>query len=193
MQKTDNKDLEGANMKFRMNFGVVKTVIVTIIVLGALAIGGLDIAMLAGANGVATSQPAVAWVSIVAAVIIAVAALLVLVNSYYGFKDDKIIAVLGFFVDRIKYDDIICIKQNSLTGEIYLITKGLKESDGEMSFRVNISPSKTDAFIREMRNHIGEIIVEVFTPEKKDKKKNNLTIEQAINYVNRFGDISAKT
>lgn len=171
MQKTDKKDLEGANMKFRMNFGVVKTVIVTIIVLGALAIGGLDIAMLAGANGVATSQPAVAWVSIVAAVIIAVAALLVLVNSYYGFKDDKIIAVLGFFVDRIKYDDIICIKQNSLTGEIYLITKGLKESDGEMSFRVNISPSKTDAFIREMRNHIGEIIVEVFTPEKKDKNK----------------------
>ena len=169
MQKTGNKDLEGANMKFRMNFGVVKTVIVTIIVLGALAIGGLDIAMLAGANGVATSQPAVAWVSIVAAVIIAVAALLVLVNSYYGFKDDKIIAVLGFFVDRIKYDDIICIKQNSLTGEIYLITKGLKESDGEMSFRVNISPSKIDAFIREMRNHIGEIIVEVFTPEKKDK------------------------
>ena len=48
---------------------------------------------------------------------------------------------------------------------------GLKESDGEMSFRVNISPSKTDAFIREMRNHIGEIIVEVFTPEKKDKNK----------------------
>ena len=158
-------------MKFRMNFGVAKTVIVTIIVLGALAIGGLDIAMLAGANRVATSQPAVAWVSIVAAVIIAVAALLVLFNSYYGFKDDKMVVVLGFFVDRIKYDDIVCIKQNSLTGEIYLVTKGLKESAGEMSFRVNISPSKTDAFIHEMRNHIGEIIVEVFTPEKKDKNK----------------------
>lgn len=158
-------------MKFRMNFGIVKTVIVTVIILGALAVCALDIAMLAGANGVATSQPAVAWVSIVAAAIIAVAAMLVLFNSYYGFKKDKIVSVLGFFVDKIKYDDVVCIKQNSLTGEIYLIVKGLREQDGEVSFKVNIAPQKTDAFIHEMRNHIGEIIVEVFTPEKKNKDK----------------------
>lgn len=73
-------------MKFRMNFGIVKTIIVVLVVLGALAVVALDIAMLAGANGVATQQPAVAWVSIVAALVIAVAALLVLFNSYYGFK-----------------------------------------------------------------------------------------------------------
>lgn len=158
-------------MKFRMNFGIVKTVIVTVIILGALAVCALDIAMLAGANGVATSQPAVEWVSIVAAAIIAVAAMLVLFNSYYGFKEDKIVSVLGFFVDKIKYDDVVCIKQNSLTGEIYLIVKGLREQDGEVSFKVNIAPQKTDAFIHEMRNHIGEIIVEVFTPEKKNKDK----------------------
>ena len=158
-------------MKFRMNFGIVKTVIVTVIILGALAVCALDIAMLAGANGVATSQPAVAWVSIVAAAIIAVAAMLVLFNSYYGFKEDKIVSVLGFFVDKIKYDDVVCIKQNSLTGEIYLIVKGLREQDGEVSFKVNIAPQKTDAFIHEMRNHIGEIIVEVFTPEKKNNDK----------------------
>ena len=112
-----------------------------------------------------------AWVSIVAAVIIAVAALLVLFNSYYGFKEDKMVSVLGFFVDKIKYEDIVCIKQNSLTGEIYLITKGLKEQDGEVSFKINVAPQKTDAFIHEMRNRIGEIIVEVFTPEKKNKDK----------------------
>ncbi len=158
-------------MKFRMNFGIVKTIIVVLVVLGALAVMALDIAMLAGANGVATQQPAVAWVSIVAALIIAVAALLVLFNSYYGFKKDKFVSVLGFFVDKMSYDDIICIKQNSLTGEIYLITKGIKAQDGEMSFKVNIAPQKTDDFIHEMRNHIGEVIVEVFTPEKKNKDK----------------------
>ncbi len=154
-----------------MNFGIVKTIIVAVIILGALAILALDIAMLAGANGVATQQPAVACVSLVAAVIISVAALLVLFNSYYGFKSDKLVSVLGFFVDRIKYEDIICIKQNSLTGEIYLLTKGIKPQDGDVCFRVNISPQKTDAFIQEMRNHVGEIIVEVFTPEKKNKDK----------------------
>ncbi len=154
-----------------MNFGIVKTIIVVLVVLGALAVVALDIAMLAGANGVATQQPAVAWVSIVAALVIAVAALLVLFNSYYGFKKDKFVSVLGFFVDKMSYDDIICIKQNSLTGEIYLITKGIKAQDGEMSFKVNIAPQKTDDFIHEMRNHIGEVIVEVFTPEKKNKDK----------------------
>lgn len=158
-------------MKFRMNFGIVKTIIVVLVVLGALAVVALDIAMLAGANGVATQQPAVAWVSIVAALVIAVAALLVLFNSYYGFKKDKFVSVLGFFVDKMSYDDIICIKQNSLTGEIYIITKGIKAQDGEMSFKVNIAPQKTDDFIHEMRNHIGEVIVEVFTPEKKNKDK----------------------
>ncbi len=158
-------------MKFRMNFGIVKTIIVAVVIAGALAIGGLDIAMIAGANGVTTQQPAVAWVSLVAAFIIAIAAALVLFNSYYGFKDDKMIAVLGFFVDKIKYDDIVCIKQNSLTREIYVIVKGQNAQDGEMSFKVNIAVNKTDDFILEMRNHIGEVIVEVFTPEKKDKDK----------------------
>ena len=170
-------------MKFRMNFGVIKTVIVAVIIVGALAIAALDIAMLAGANGVATQQPAVAWVSIVAAVIIAVAALLVLFNSYYGFKEDKMVSVLGFFVDKIKYEDIVCIKQNSLTGEIYLITKGLKEQDGEVSFKINVAPQKTDAFIHEMRNRIGEIIVEVFTPEKKNKDKEMSPVTSAMNKV----------
>ena len=41
-------------MKIRMNFGVVKTILLAVVALGALAIIGLDIAMLAGANGVYT-------------------------------------------------------------------------------------------------------------------------------------------
>lgn len=113
-------------MKFRMNFGIVKTVIVAVIIVGALAIAALDIAMLAGANGVATQQPAVAWVSIVAAVIIAVAALLVLFNSYYGFKEDKMVSVLGFFVDKIKYEDIVCIIKTALPARFISSQRDLK-------------------------------------------------------------------
>ena len=158
-------------MKIRMNFGVVKTIILAVVTLGALAIVGLDIAMLVGANGVYTDSPAIAIVSLVAATLIALAALLVLFNSAYRFKNDRLVATLGFFVDKIKYDDVICIKQNSETREIYLLCNGQKESDGEVSFKINVAPQKTDAFIHEMRNRIGEIIVEVFTPEKKNKDK----------------------
>lgn len=158
-------------MKIRMNFGVVKTIILAVITLGALAIVGLDIAMLAGANGVYTDSPAIAIVSLVAATLIALAALLVLFNSAYRFKNDRLVATLGFFVDKIKYDDVICIKQNSETREIYLLCNGQKESDGEVSFKINVSTKRVDDFIKGMREHIGDVIVEVFTPEKKDKKK----------------------
>ena len=155
-------------MKFRMNFGIVKTIILAVIAAGALAIIGVDIAMLAGEN---TAEPAIAGVSVGAATLIAVASLLVLFNGYYKFKDGQLGTVLGFFVDKIKYDDVVCIKQNSITREIYVIVKGQNDQDGEMSFKVNIATGKIDAFIHEMRNHIGEVIVEVFTPEKKDKNK----------------------
>ncbi|MGN0744793.1 MAG: hypothetical protein ACI4MZ_05950 [Christensenellales bacterium] len=158
-------------MKIRMFFGAVKTTILALISLGALAIVGLDIAMLAGANGVYTDSPAIAIVSLVAATLIAVASLLVLFNSTYNFKDDRIVATLGFFVDKIKYDEILCVKQNSETREIFLITKGLKESDGDVSFRINVSTKNVDDFIKRLREHIGDVIVEVFTPDKKDKKK----------------------
>ncbi len=158
-------------MKIRMNFGVVKTILLAVVTLGALAIVGLDIAMLAGANGVYTDSPAIAIVSLVAATLIALAALLVLFNSAYRFKDDRLVATLGFFVDKIKYDDVICIKQNFETREIYLLCNGQKESDGEVSFKINVSTKRVDDFIKGMREHIGDVIVEVFTPEKKDKKK----------------------
>lgn len=155
-------------MKFRMNFGIVKTIILAVIVAGALAIIGVDIAMLAGEN---TAEPAIAGVSVGAAALIAVAALLVLLNSYYNFKDDRLVTVLGFFVDKINYKDIVCVKQNSETREIYLITKGVKQTDGDISFKVNISTQKVDGFIAALRDKIGDIIVEVYTPEKKDKNK----------------------
>lgn len=158
-------------MKIRMNFGVVKTILLAVVTLGALAIVGLDIAMLAGANGVYTDSPAIAIVSLVAATLIALAALLVLFNSAYRFKNDRLVATLGFFVDKIKYDDVIYIKQNSETREIYLLCNGQKESDGEVSFKINVSTKRVDDFIKGMREHIGDVIVEVFTPEKKDKKK----------------------
>lgn len=155
-------------MKIRMNFGIVKTIILAVIVAGALAIIGVDIAMLVQEN---TAEPAIAGVSLGAAILIAVASMLVLFNSYYKFKDNHLVAVLGFFVDKISYDDIICVKQNGATRELYLITKGVRQSDADVSFRVNVAPQKTDSFIEGLREHIGDVIVEIFTPEKKDKDK----------------------
>lgn len=161
-------------MRFRMNFGIVKTILLAIVALGAIAIMGVDIAMLAGAEGLASKNPAniaIAAVSLCAALIIALGALLILLNSSYTFKKSYMRAVLGVFADKISYDDIVCFKQNSLNKELYLITKGIRQSDGEISFRLNIAPERTDDFIKAMRDKVGDVIVDVFTPEKKDKDK----------------------
>lgn len=159
-------------MRFRMNFGIVKTILLWIVALGALAIVALDIAMLVGTDSLAVrgaSDTAIASVSLCAAVIIALGAFLVLFNSSYTFKDKYMVAVMGVFVDKISYDAMVCFKQNSLTKELYLITSGIKPTDGEMSFRLNLTPQNVDEFIAQAREHKGDIIVDVFTPEKKDK------------------------
>lgn len=155
-------------MKFRMYFGVVKTILLAVIVAGALAIVGVDIAMLVDND---SANAAIAGVSLGAAVLIAVLALLMIFNSYYKFKDNVLVTSLGVFVDKFGYSDVVCVKQNSETREIYLITKGVKETDGNISFKVNIPTQKVDEFIAQLRAHTGDVIVEVFTPEKKDKNK----------------------
>lgn len=64
------------------------------------------------------------------------------------------------------------MRQAELRNErVFLITKGLKESDGDVSFRINCRNKNVDDFIKRLREHIGDVIVEVFTPDKKDKKK----------------------
>lgn len=160
-------------MRFRMNFGIVKTILLAIVALGALAIVALDIAMLVGTQSLAVrgaSDTAIASVSLCAGVIIALGAVLILFNSAYTFKDKYMVAVMGVFVDKIGYDEMVCFKQNSLTKELYLITKGIKATDGEISFRLNLAPQNVDDFIAQTRQHKGNIIVDVFTPEKKDKE-----------------------
>lgn len=159
-------------MRFRMNFGIIKTILLWIVALGALAIVALDIAMLVGTDSLAVrgaSDTAIASVSLCAAVIIALGAFFVLFNSSYTFKDKYMVAVMGVFVDKISYDEMVCFKQNSLTKELYLITSGIKPTDGEISFRLNLTPQNVDEFIAQAREHKGDIIVDVFTPEKKDK------------------------
>lgn len=156
-------------MKIKMNFGWVKNLILCIVMLGALAIIGLDIALLAGDRSAAANTDAIAGVSLGAAVLILLAAALILFNSYYEFKDDKLIIMLGFFRDKISYGDIVMLKQNGNTKELFIVTKSDKPSDADLSFRANVNAQGTDLFIEYLHKKSEDIIVEVFTPENKDK------------------------
>ncbi len=162
-------------MKIRMNFGIVKTILVIFVIVGGLAIIGLDIAMLLDAPGMTTASPAVAGASMAAAIVICVLALLVTINCYYKFKDNHYVAVYGVFVDKVPYDKIVCLKQSTTTNELFVVVKVvgdkkyLPDNEQDMAYRINVAPNRVDAFVYALKDKRGDIAVEFFTPEKKEK------------------------
>ena len=157
-------------MKLRMNFGIVKTVIIAIVIVFALALAGVDIAMLAGAPGVSTSMPAIAAVSLVASLLIAVAGAVLLFNSYYKFEKEKLVVILGIFKDVVPYENVTAVRQNGETREVYLFAKGKKIQDGETVIRFNVDKGKTDGILEAIRQAMPDLIIEVFTPENSEPK-----------------------
>jgi len=152
-------------MVFRQYFGAVKTVLVSIIIAGALAIVGVDISLLVG-NKYITQSPAVAIISMIAAILIVLFAVLMLANSFYKLKDDHLFSCLGFFIDKIKYDEIVGVKQNSETSDIYLIVKG-NPVKGNLAFRMNLKKDKIDSFLEKLKDKCPNAVVETFEPNKK--------------------------
>ena len=157
-------------MKIRMSFGVVKTVIIAVVMAGVLAVVGLDIAILAGANGLYANSPATPIVSMIAALFIGVICVLLLANSYYKFKDEAFTVMLGFFADRIAYSDVLLLRQNIETKELFAIVNDKGSSQSQVGLRINVSNAKTDEFIKCLREHIPNVTVELFTQPKKKKK-----------------------
>ena len=156
-------------MKIRMTFGTVKTVIMYAIIVVALALSALDIAMLAGALGV-TPMPAIAAVSLVASVIIAVASALVLFGSFYRFEEDRLVITLGFFKDVIMYEDVIEIRQDGNTRELYIVSKLGKIGDAQNVVKFSVDKKKIDELIEAVKNAMPDMIIEVFTPTEKKPK-----------------------
>lgn len=148
-----------------MNFGIVKTVLLALVIGACLAIIGVDIALLVGTDAFAPANPAVPSVSIAAASIIVLASLLMLLNSEYKFNDDFLKVKLCVFVDKIKYDDVVMVKQNSITKDVYLILEGEKIQ----GLNVLLKGEKVDKFLSALKEKRGDIIVEIYTPEKKNK------------------------
>ena len=159
-------------MKIRMNFGILKTVIIAVVLAGVLAVVALDIAILAGANGIEVNSLAVPAVSMVAALLVGVACILLLFNSHYKFKQDKFVIMLGFFSDKVAYSDVVTFKQNIETGELFIVVNDLAKSAvrSQIALKVNISTANNDVFLAEMRKHIPDVAVEFFSQPKKKKK-----------------------
>ena len=149
-----------------MNFGAVKLTLMLVVALGALAIIGLDIAILAGA--IKTAMTAVVWVSLFAAALVCAATLVIILRSGYRFESDHIALLLGFFKDKVPYDGISELKQNGDNGAYFIVSGDMQSGT---SVRVEILPSENDRFVAELRKHLPNLTIEIFMLPKKDKKK----------------------
>ncbi len=146
---------------FGMYFGVWKTVVLAIVLVGVLALIALDIAMLAGATKL--NSPAVAGVSLAAAVIVGVMACVVLFNSYYRLDDEQLVVMLGVFKDKVRYDNMRTLKQNADTGELFLITKD------DMCLRLNVSPASREQLSEGLAKRVEGLAIETFVLPKRKK------------------------
>jgi len=156
-------------MKFKMNFGLFKSAILIIILLGALAIVGLDISMLVKAANGGAVRIAVASVSLVAAIIISLLCILVLFNSFYKFNTELFVITLGFISDKIKKEDIISLMQNTNSKEVFILTKGIKENDSDYKLKVNIKKDLSEKFVEEFRKYYPSILIELINDDELNK------------------------
>ena len=159
-------------MTFRMFFGLIKTCMVIAIALAGTAIVVLDAVMISGAvPAFETANVTVAAVSLAAAALIVVFAVLLLVNSWYKLRDDGIFAMMAVFGDTVAYNDIRRISVNAVTYEIFVAWR--KDGEGpETVTRLNLTEKNAKAVLAELERRCAFATVDTFTPpEKKNKKK----------------------
>ncbi len=158
-------------MKQRMNFGWWKSALIICAILLCIAVTILDIVMLADVIVIDARSVPVAGVSLAAALIIIFSGLMLLFNSFYRFDEEEFIIVLGFFCDRLKYDNIEGIKQNSKNGLVTIIYNSVNEADGIQSIKLNLNDIQSEKVLSGFRKKCPFVIVETYTPEDKKKPK----------------------
>ena len=158
-------------MTFRMFFGWVKTVMLALIALAGAAIVALDAVMISGAvPAFETSNVTVAVVSLVAAVLIFLFAVLLLACSFYKLGDDGIFSLMGVFADRVAYNDVSRIAVNAVTSEVFISWR--KDGAGaETVTRLNLTQKDSKAMLAELERRCAFATIDTFTPPEKKKKK----------------------
>ena len=142
------------------------------IALAGTAIVVLDAVMISGAvPAFETANVTVAAVSLAAAALIVVFAVLLLVNSWYKLRDDGIFAMMAVFGDTVAYNDIRRISVNAVTYEIFVAWQ--KDGEGpETVTRLNLTEKDSKVMLTELERRCAFATVDTFTPpEKKNKKK----------------------
>lgn len=142
-----------------------------LIALAGAAIVALDAVMISGAvPAFETSNVTVAAVSLVAAALIFLFAVLLLTCSFYKLGDDGIFSLMGVFADRVAYNDVSRIAVNAVTSEVFISWR--KDGAGaETVTRLNLTQKDCKAMLAELERRCAFATIDTFTPPEKKKKK----------------------
>lgn len=153
-------------MKFKMNFGTLKTALLGILIALAIAVVILDVLLLANVFGDRANK-VVAGVSMGVCLLMSGALMAVLFGSHYGLNEDHFTVSFGIMWDRVKYSSVTFISQNVDTKEVYI---AVDEGRAVPAYvKINLVGAEADKFASELAGKCG-MLVDYFTPEKKDKK-----------------------
>ena len=152
-------------MKFKMNFGTLKTALLGIVTSLAFAVVIVDVLLIAGVFGDGANK-VVAGVSMGICLLMAGAFIAVLFGSHYQLKEDHFKISFGVIWDKVKYSSVTLIRQNVDTKEVYL---ALEDERGVPTYAtINLVGAEADKFASELAGKCG-MLVDYFTPEKKEK------------------------
>lgn len=153
-------------MKFKMNFGQLKTALLIVVMITALSLVVVDALLLGGVFGGAANE-VVAGVSLSVGALILVGVVVIFFNSHYAFQDKCVKAVMGVFVDKINYDQVVGIRQNVVTKEVFV---GVEDKKGNVvPVAIFLTGTNADRFATELASRCG-MLVDYFSPEKKEKR-----------------------
>lgn len=154
-------------MKFK--FLVKNSITIVLIILSVLILAGSGYTLY---NMIMFGASAFSIISIIFAIMVLVLICLLLFNTFYHFKEDKLVVSLGIFQQGIDYRDIVKIKNYVNAKELFIlfIPKNQKQVDDISQIMINIKPSEyktfSDALIAKNANIIYDEIDKNLDEEK---------------------------
>ena len=154
-------------MKIKMQFGTVKTLIVSAVALFAVALIIVDALLLAGVFGDTVNVP-VTSVSLVTGVLILAFDLALIFGSYYQVADEKFIAIFALvYKVEIPYDAITAIRQDTESGVVNVNV--VNDKGGMSDLQLSLQGGTADQLAKELAVK-SQMLVEYYKGEKKNKK-----------------------
>lgn len=156
-------------MKFK--FIIKNSIKTAVIVFAVIILVGAGFTL---ANLILNGTSAFPVISLVFAFIVLILIFALLFNTYYHFRENDLTICLGVMLERIKYTDILEIKNYTKAKELFVIyrPKNPKEKDNLAQILVNIKPENYADFTETLLSKNGAIVYDEINVMLDEDKSN---------------------